>query len=133
MAVDIGKRNCKACIMNADASVAWEPKYDDKLTESEIFVYSMVKKYGKFIAVCESTSNLRLKIYHAFEKYNIGAKLANPLKTKAIAEAKKQILLTLEHLFICLSEGNSGKDERWKQEGKIDTNSGSKHGSTTIG
>jgi len=59
--------------------------------------------------------------------------VANPLKTKAIAEAKKQILLTLEHLFICLSEGNSGKDERWKQEGKIDTNSGSKHGSTTIG
>jgi len=33
MAVDIGKRNCKACIMNADASVAWEPKYDDKLTD----------------------------------------------------------------------------------------------------
>ena len=96
MAVDIGKRNCKACIMNADASVAWEPKYDDKLTESEIFAYSMLKKYGKFIAVCESTSNLRLKIYHAFEKYNIGAKLANPLKTKAIAEAKKQILLTLD-------------------------------------
>jgi len=62
MAVDIGKRNCKACIMNADASVAWEPKYDDKLTESEIFAYSMLKKYGQFIAVCESTSNLRLKI-----------------------------------------------------------------------
>jgi len=133
MAGDIGKGNCKACILNADASVAWEPKYDDKLTESEIFAYSRVKKYGKFIAVCESTSNLRLKTYHAFEIYNIGAKLANPLKTKAITEAKKQILLTLEHSFICLSEGNSGKDERWKQEGKIDTNSGSTHGSTTIG
>ncbi|MFZ0510598.1 MAG: transposase, partial [Candidatus Nitrosopolaris sp.] len=42
----------------------------------------------KCVAVCESTSNLWLKTYQAFEKYSIGVKLANPLKTKAIAEAK---------------------------------------------
>jgi hypothetical protein len=40
------------------------------------------------MAVCGSTANLWLKTYHAFEKYNIGVKLANPLKTKVIAEAK---------------------------------------------
>ena len=40
------------------------------------------------MAVCEATANLWLKTYQAFEKYNIGVKLANPLKTKAIAEAK---------------------------------------------
>jgi transposase len=40
------------------------------------------------VAVCEATANLWLKTYQAFEKYNIGVKLANPLKTKAIAEAK---------------------------------------------
>jgi transposase len=33
-------------------------------------------------------ANLWLKTYQAFEKYNIGLKLANPMKTKAIAEAK---------------------------------------------
>ena len=40
------------------------------------------------MAVCESTANLWLKTYQAFEKYSIGVKLTNPLKTKAIAEAK---------------------------------------------
>ncbi|MFZ0511723.1 MAG: transposase [Candidatus Nitrosopolaris sp.] len=84
--MDIGKRNCKACIMNADGSI--DEEYDNKLTEAEIFACSMVKKYGECMAVCESTANLWLKTYHAFEKYSIGVKLANPLKTKAIAEAK---------------------------------------------
>ncbi len=40
------------------------------------------------VAVCESTANQWLKTYQAFEKYSIGVKLTNPLKTKAIAEAK---------------------------------------------
>ena len=58
IAVDIGKRNCKACIMNAEDSMAEESEHDNKVTEAEIFAYSMVKKYDKCIAVCESTSNL---------------------------------------------------------------------------
>jgi hypothetical protein len=68
IAVDIGKRNCKACIMNANGSIAEESEYDNEVTEAEIFAYSMVKKYGKCIAVCESTTNLSLKTYQAFEK-----------------------------------------------------------------
>ena len=90
--------------MNADGSIAEEAESDNKLTEAEIFAYSMVKKYDKCIAVCESTSNLWLKTYQAFEKYSIGVKLANPLKTKAIAEAKIKIdtldARTLAHLLI---------------------------------
>jgi transposase len=90
--------------MNADGSIVEESEYDDKLTEAEIFAYSMKKKYGKYIAVCESTSNVRLKTYQAFEKYSIGVKLANPLKTKAIAEAKIKTdthdARTLAHLLI---------------------------------
>ena len=74
--------------MNADGSIAEESEYDNKLTDAEIFAHSMVKKYGRCVAVCESTSNLWLKTYQTFEKYSIGVKLANPLKTKAIAEAK---------------------------------------------
>jgi transposase len=83
--VDIGKRDCKACIMSSDGSIAEETKYNNTLHEAEIFAYSIVKKYGKCLAVCESTANLWLKTYQAFEKYNIGVKLANPLKTKATA------------------------------------------------
>jgi hypothetical protein len=51
--------------MNSDGSIVEESEYDNKLTEAEIFAYSMVKKYGKCVAVCESTSNLWLKIYQA--------------------------------------------------------------------
>jgi transposase len=74
--------------MNSDGSIAEEAKYDNTLTEAQIFAYSIVKKYGQCVAVCESTSNLWLKTYQAFEKYSIGVKLANPLKTKAIAQAR---------------------------------------------
>lgn len=63
----------------------------------------MVKKYGKCIAVCESTANLWLKTYQAYEKYNIAVKPANPLTTKAIAEARiktdKLDARTLAHLL----------------------------------
>jgi transposase len=100
--VDIGKRDCKACIMSSDGSIAEETKYNNTLHEAEIFAYSIVK-YGKCVAVCESIANLWLKTYQAFEKYDIGVKLANPLKTKAIAGAKiktdKLDARTLAHLL----------------------------------
>ena len=74
--------------MNSDGSIAEESNYNNTLHEAEIFACLMVKKYGQCVAVCESTANLWLKTYQAFEKYNIDVKLANPLKTKAIAEAR---------------------------------------------
>jgi hypothetical protein len=65
--------SCKACIMNSDGSIAEETEYNNTSDEAEIFTCSIVKKYGESVAVCEYTANV---------------KLANPLKTKAIAEAK---------------------------------------------
>jgi hypothetical protein len=47
---------------------AIETKYNNTLYEAEIFTYSIVKKYGKCVAVCESTANLWLKTYQAFVK-----------------------------------------------------------------
>jgi hypothetical protein len=52
-------------------------------------------------AVCKSTGNLWLKTYHAFEKYNIDVKLANPLKTKAIADRLHTGVLNLEGSLHC--------------------------------
>jgi transposase len=63
------------------------------------------KKYDnrKCHAVCESTANMWLKTYEAFEKHGIDVKLANPMKTKAIAEARiktdKLDARTLAHLL----------------------------------
>jgi hypothetical protein len=40
--VDIGERNCKACIMSSDGSIVEEAKYNNTLSEAEIFACSMV-------------------------------------------------------------------------------------------
>ena len=75
--------------MNSDGCIAEESVYNNTLAEAEIFAYSMVKKYGRCVAVCEATANLWLKTYQAFEKYNIGVKLANPLKTRRFGLKQK--------------------------------------------
>ena len=95
MGIDIGKQNCVVCIMDSDGSMIEETKYNNTLDQAESFASSIKSKHGggdgsqsTIMAVCESSGNLWLKTYQAFEKYGIGVKLANPLKTKAIAEAK---------------------------------------------
>jgi transposase len=66
-----------------------ETKYDNILQEAERFASHLNKKYNnrKCYAVFESTGNMWLKTYQAFEKNGINVKLANP-KTKAIAEVR---------------------------------------------
>jgi transposase len=74
--------------MDSYGSIIEETKYSNTLEAAELFASFIMGKYGNCIAVCESTGNLWLKTYQAFEKNNIEVKLANPLKTKAIAEAR---------------------------------------------
>ena len=47
-----------------------------------------IKPYGEAKAVLESTGNFWLKSYEALEKERIHVSLSNPLKTRAIAEAR---------------------------------------------
>ena len=70
--------------MNADGSIAEETKYNNTLPEAEIFACFLVKKYGECVAVCESTASM-VKDISSIRENSIGVKLANPLKTKAIA------------------------------------------------
>ena len=105
IAVDIGKRKCVVCITDKNGSILEETKYDNTLQEAERFASNLDKKYDnrKCHAVCESTANMWLKTYEAFEKHGIDVKLANPMKTKAIAEARiktdKLDARTLAHLL----------------------------------
>ena len=50
----------------------------------------MNKKYDnrKYETVCEPTGNMWLKTNKVFQKNEIDVKLANPMKTRAIVEAK---------------------------------------------
>lgn len=105
IAVDIGKKNCVVCITDKDGSILEETKYNNTFQEAERFASRLNKKYDNIQchAVCESTANMWLKTYEAFEKFGIDVKLANPMKTKAIAEARvktdKLDARTLAHLL----------------------------------
>ena len=105
IAVDTGKKNCVVCIADKDGSILEEIKYANTLEEAERFASDLYKIYDnrKCHAVCVSTANMWLKTYEAFEKNGIDVKLANPLKTKAIAEARiktdKLDARTLVHLL----------------------------------
>ena len=92
--------------MDSNGSIIKETNYNNTLEQAESFASSIKRKHGDGMskAVCESTGNLWLKTYQAFEKHNIDVKLANPLKTKAIAEARiiktdKLDARTLAHLL----------------------------------
>ena len=90
IAVDIGKKNCVVCITDKDGLIIEETKYGNTLQETYNFASNMDKQYDNrnCLAVCESTANMWIKTYKAFEQYGIHTKLANPFKTKAIAEAR---------------------------------------------
>lgn len=73
--------------MDGKGTILEESDYDNTLYDAEIFTKSIVKKYKKFQAVCKSTGNMWIKTYKSFEKNGIQIILANPLKTRTIAEA----------------------------------------------
>jgi transposase len=101
--VDIGKKNCVTCIMDQEGAISEMSSFPN--TSSDAFEYArqLLKKYGKCKAVVESTGNMWMKTYEAFESNGIQVKLANPVKTRAIAEARvktdKLDSKTLAHLL----------------------------------
>jgi len=101
--IDIGKKKCFICVMDEKGVILEESNYDNTLHDAEIFAKSMIRKYKKCQAVCESTGNMWIKTFESFEKNDIPIKLANPLKTRAIAEARiktdKVDARTLAHLL----------------------------------
>lgn len=97
--VDIHKKKCLACIMDDHGSIVEERIFYNDSNGINEFVASL--KDCK--AVMESTANLWIPLYEALESNGIIAVLANPNKTKAIAEAKiksdKLDARTLAHLL----------------------------------
>ena len=100
--IDIGKRRCIVCIMDEDGAVLEETGYDNTSAAAAALAKRAMAAYGKCQAVCESTGNLWIKTYEAFEDCGIPIVLANPMKVRAIAEASiktdKVDARTLAHL-----------------------------------
>lgn len=88
IAVDIAKKNCVLCATNELGTIDEQFHYPNTSSEALEVARRLVEKYGECKGVVESTGNMWLKTYEAFETCDIKMKLANPLKTRAIAEAR---------------------------------------------
>jgi len=88
VAVDTGKRRCVTCIMDQDGSILDTGSYPNTTSDASRYARLIVEKYGECKAVVESTGSVWMKTYEAFEANGVMVKLANPVKTRAIAEAR---------------------------------------------
>ncbi|MGA2238113.1 MAG: transposase [Candidatus Bathyarchaeia archaeon] len=88
VAVDIGKRRCVTCVMDQDGSILDTGSYPNTAFDASHYARQTVERYGECKAVVESTGNMCMKTYEAFESNGVEVKLANPVKTRAIAEAR---------------------------------------------
>jgi transposase len=83
--VDVGKRKCRAAVVDGDGVLIKEFSFVNDFSGIEGFVKELS---GGDCVVMESTGNLWLNLYEAVESQGVKAVLANPLKMKAIASAK---------------------------------------------
>lgn len=86
--IDIGKRKCVTCIRDQDNVVKEISSYQNTSHDAFEFAKHAQEVYGECRAVVESTGNMWLKTYEAFESEGVEITLANPSKTGIIAEAK---------------------------------------------
>jgi transposase len=82
--VDVHKKRCIACIMDEHGSIVEEITFDN----NNDGICEFVSRLNHAKVVMESTANLWIPLYEALESNGITAVLANPNKTKAIAQAK---------------------------------------------
>jgi transposase len=90
--VDVGKRKCRAAIKD-DKGMILDEFFFGNDRDGIHYLLSRIQSHGKcsIRAVLESTGNMWMKIHDTLEENEIDTKLANPCKTKIIAEAKNKI------------------------------------------
>ncbi len=80
--IDIGKRNCAVCVMDRDGNVLEHTKYRNTRAAAGMLAKTLLSKYGKYSAVCESTSKMWMKTYEVFEEHHLPIILGNPIRMK---------------------------------------------------
>ena len=80
--IDIGKQICVVCVMDRDGNVLEHTKYKNTREAATELAKTLLSKYGKCSAVCESTSKMWMKTYEIFEEHKIPIILGNPVRMK---------------------------------------------------
>ena len=96
---DVGKKKCRAALKDERGEIISEFFF----TNNKEGISTLIKTasyYGKCTAILESTANMWIRIHHTLEENGIDTILANPYKTKIIAEAKTTLIPKLQHYTI---------------------------------
>jgi hypothetical protein len=68
VAVDIAKKNCVLCAENQDGTIDELSNYSNTVADATAVAKRLIAKYGQCKGVVESTGNMWLKTYEAFER-----------------------------------------------------------------
>jgi transposase len=86
--IDIHKRFCQAALMSEDGRIQHELRFENTLEGASNLIHLTRSMDTHVKAVVEPSANYWIKLYDKLEEEGIEIKLSNPLRTKAIAEAK---------------------------------------------
>jgi transposase len=86
--IDVHKKYCQAALMNQLGQITHELRFDNN-SEGASNLIDLAKTVDPQIkAIVEPSANFWVRIYDKLEDEGVEVKLSNPLRTKAIAEAR---------------------------------------------
>ncbi len=87
LGIDVGKRKCRASIKDEGGEIIDEFFFSNDSEGISDLIWN-ASRHGRCRAVVESTGNMWIRIHDTLEENGIETLLANPYKTRIIAEAR---------------------------------------------
>src|SRR6478736_1134647 len=87
LGIDVGNRKFRAALKDDKGKILDEFFFGNERNGIHGLL-SRIQSHGKYVAVLESTGNMWMRIHDTLEENGIDTKLANPYKTRIIAEAR---------------------------------------------
>src|SRR5208337_81564 len=86
--IDVHKKYCQATLMSEQGQIMHELRFDNN-SEGATSLVDLAKSVDPHVkAVLEPSANFWIRVYDKLEDEGVDVKLSNPLRTKAIAEAR---------------------------------------------
>jgi transposase len=86
--IDVHKKYCQATLMSEQGQIIHELRFDNTQQGATSLVDLAKSVNSNIKAVLEPSANYWVKVYDRLEDEGVTVKLSNPLRTKAIAEAR---------------------------------------------